>query len=132
MKKNDLKNIRFIGKLEKKQAMFILSKCDVLYKGHPNIELYKYGLSAVKLAEYLYSGKPIIHAVNMINEPVSISSSGVCILPENEIELKKAILELEENKIFYKRCCNNGLKFIEENFMEEKIKEKLKKAMDQI
>ncbi|MCT7587577.1 glycosyltransferase family 4 protein [Aliarcobacter butzleri] len=132
VKKNDLKNIRFIGKLEKKQAMFILSKCDVLYKGHPNIELYKYGLSAVKLAEYLYSGKPIIHAVNMINEPVSISSSGVCILPENEIELKKAILELEENKIFYKRCSNNGLKFIEENFMEEKIKEKLKKAMDQI
>ncbi|MDN5061274.1 glycosyltransferase family 4 protein [Aliarcobacter butzleri] len=132
VKNNDLKNIKFIEKLEKKRAMFILSKCDVLYKGHPNIELYKYGLSAVKLAEYLYSGKPIIHAVNMINEPVSISSSGVCILPENEIELKKAILELEENKIFYKRCCNNGLKFIEENFMEEKIKEKLKKAMDQI
>lgn len=132
VKEQDLENIRFIGKLEKKKAMYILSKCNVLYKGHPNIELYKYGLSAVKLAEYMYSGKPIIHAVNIKNEPVSISSSGICILPENEIELKKAILELEENKLFYEQCLNRGKRFVEENFMEEKIKEKIKKIMENL
>lgn len=132
VRSNNVKNIKFIGKLEKKRAMFVLSKCDVLYKGHPNIELYKYGLSAVKLAEYMYSGKPIIHAVNIKNEPVGISHSGICILPENEGELAKAIIKLEQDKTFYKKCSNNGLKFIEDNFMEEKLKERLKKILDEL
>ena len=129
---NNLTNIMFFGKIKKNQAMFVMSQCNVLYKGHPDIELYKYGLSAVKLAEYMYSGKPIIHAVNIENDPVIISNCGVSISPENENELKVAILNLKENVQYYNNLMNNGKKYVLENFIEEVIEQKLKKAMDEI
>jgi len=129
---NDIKNIKFFGKLEKSKAMYILTQYNVLYKGHPDIKLYKYGLSAVKLNEYMYSNKPIIHAVNLKNDPVAISNSGINILPKNEEELKNAILKLKEDSKLYEKYSNNGRKFVEDNFVEDKIEEKLKNIMDKL
>jgi len=76
---NNLENIKFLGKLKKEKAMFILSKCDILYKGNPDIELYKYGIGSVKLTEYLWFNKPIINATNITNDLVSLSNSGLVI-----------------------------------------------------
>lgn len=132
VKENNLKNIKFVGKLEKNKAMYVLSHCHVLYKGHPDIELYRYGLSSIKLAEYMYSNKPIIHAVNIKNEPVSISSCGICISSENEVELKETILKLKENLEFYQKFVNKGKRYVEENFIEEVIQKKLKNIMDSL
>lgn len=127
-----LENIKFFGKLEKKNAMYALQKCHVLYKGHPDIKLYHYGLSAVKLAEYMYSGKPIIHAVHIKDDPVKLYKAGLCIAPENEEELKKAILELKNNRKFYEECTNKGKQYIEENLTEDKIQKTLKTILAQL
>lgn len=132
VKENKILNIKFFGKLEKYKAMYVLSQCNILYKGHPNIKLYNYGLSAVKLNEYMYSNKPIVHAVNLRNDSVVKSSCGLNILPENEEELKNAILKLKEDDILYDKCSNNGRQYIEENFMEDKIEEKLKMIMNRL
>lgn len=130
--KYHLNNITFKGKLTKDKAMYVVSRCDVLYKGHPNIELYKYGLSAIKLAEYMWSGKPIIHATNIKNDPVLLSNSGLVIESDNENELKNAILKLKKDHILYNELSNNGKDFVKNNFTEIKIQEKLKKIMDNI
>lgn len=130
--KYHLNNITFKGKLTKDKAMYVVSRCDILYKGHPDIELYKYGLSAIKLAEYMSSGKPIIHAVKIKNDPVLLSNSGLVIESDNEDELKKSILKLQNDHILYNKLSNNGKKFVQDNFTEIKIEEKLKKIMDRI
>ncbi|QKE28150.1 glycosyltransferase, family 1 [Arcobacter acticola] len=132
VKEKKILNAKFFGKLEKKQAMYVLSQCNILYKGHPDIKLYNYGLSAVKLNEYMYSNKPIVHAVNLKNDSVVKSSCGLNILPENEEELKNAILKLKEDDILYDKCSNNGRQYVEENFMEDKIEEKLKMIMNRL
>jgi glycosyltransferase involved in cell wall biosynthesis len=132
VKINNLTNVQLIGKLKKEKAMYVLSKCDVLYKGNPNLELYRYGIASVKLAEYMWFDKPIIHATNIENEPISTSNSGLSILPENEIELKNAILKLKEDKELYKSFSKNGKSFVEENLLEDKILVKLKNIMDDL
>ncbi|MCT7590672.1 glycosyltransferase family 4 protein [Aliarcobacter butzleri] len=132
VKEKKILNIKFFGKLEKKQAMYVLSQCNILYKGHPDIELYNYGLSAVKLNEYMYSNKPIVHAVNLKSDSVVKSSCGLNILPEKEEELKNAILKLKEDDNLYNKCSNNGRQYVEENFMEDRIEEKLKMIMNRL
>ena len=129
---NNLTNIAFFGKLKRGQVFYCLDKFHILYKGHPNVELYKYGLSALKMAEYLNSGKPIIHAVNIKNDPVVLSESGLSTPPEDEEALKSAILKLKNDKELYLKLSNNGKEYIKENFSEEKIEQKLKKAIDEV
>jgi len=131
-KQNDIKNVNFMGKLEKNKAMYIISQCSVLYKGNPDIELYNYGIGSVKLVEYLYSNKPIINATNIKNDLVSLSNSGLVIECDNEIKLKEVILKLKEDKNFCDKYSGNGRKYIEENFMEDKIEEKLKMIMNRL
>ncbi len=130
--KNNIKNINFFGKLEKNKTMYLMSQCDVLYKGNPNIEIYKYGIGSVKLVEYLYSNKPIINATNIKNDLVSLSDNGIVVKCDNEEVLKKAILKLKEDSKLYEKYSNKGRKFVEDNFMEDKIQEKLKNIMDNL
>jgi glycosyltransferase involved in cell wall biosynthesis len=130
--KNDIKNIKFFGKLEKSKTMYLVLQCDILYKGNPDIELYKYGIGSVKLVEYLYSNKPIINATNIKNDLVSLSDSGLVINCDNKEELKNAILKLKEDDNLYDKCSNNGRQYVEENFMEDKIQEKLKMIMNRL
>lgn len=132
VKEKKILNVKFLGKLEKKQAMYVLSRCNILYKGHPDIKLYNYGLSAVKLNEYMYSNKPIVHAVNLKIDSVVKSSCGLNILPENEEELKNAILKLKEDDILYDKYSNNGRQYVEENFMEDRISERLEMTMNRL
>lgn len=132
VKEHDIKNIRFLGKLEKSKAMYVVSQCDILYKGNPDIELYQYGIGSVKLVEYLWSNKPVINATNIKNDLVSLSKCGLVIDCDNESELKRAILELKEDSKIYKKYLNRGRQFVEENFVEEKIQEKLKNILIKI
>ncbi|MCG3670030.1 glycosyltransferase family 4 protein [Aliarcobacter butzleri] len=131
-KQNNIKNIKFFGKLKKNKAMYIISECSILYKGNPNIELYKYGIGSVKLVEYLWFNKPIINATNIKNDLVFLSNSGLTIRCDDEYELKNSILKLKEDKEFHDNYCNNGRKFVENNFMEEIIQKKLKNIMDSL
>lgn len=129
---NNINNINFFGKLKKNKAMYIVSQCSILYKGNPNIELYKYGIGSVKLVEYLWFNKPIINATNIKNDLVFLSTSGLTIECDNEIKLKEAILKLKENNRIYEKFSNNGKKFVENNFLESKIQKKLKSIMDSL
>lgn len=132
VEKTDIKHIKFYGKLEKSKAMYLISQCDILYKGNPDIELYKYGIGSIKLVEYLWSNKPIINATNIKNDLVSLSKCGLVIECDDERRLKKSILELKNNKNLYKSFLNNGKKYVEDNFMQDKIQEKLKSIMDRL
>jgi len=131
-KEKEINNIKFFGKLEKSKAMYLVSQCDILYKGNPDTELYKYGIGSVKLVEYLYSNKPIINATNIQNDLVSLSNSGLVIECDNEEELKKAILKLKDDSELYEKYSNNGSKFVDDNFIEERIQAKLKSIMDKL
>ena len=63
MNKYNSNNILFIDGIPKKQIQSILSLSDVCFLSWNKEFLYKYGTSANKLFDYMYSAKPIINAI---------------------------------------------------------------------
>ncbi len=56
------KQIVFIPPIPKKQVQSLLKLFDVCYLGWKNIKIYNYGVSANKLFDYMYSGRPVLQA----------------------------------------------------------------------
>ena len=57
-------NVIFYPAVSKSEIKSVLSAIDVLFLANRFIELYLYGVSPIKLPEYLESKKPIIHVTN--------------------------------------------------------------------
>lgn len=93
-KAGNLKNITFIPSINKKQVQSMLACFDVCYIGWKKENLYRFGISANKIFDYLFSAKPIIHSVEAFNDPVKESGSGISVRPESSEEIHRAILDL--------------------------------------
>mgnify|MGYP002682330215 FL=1 len=75
--KND--KIIFLDSIPKKQIQSLLQLFDVCYIGWRNINIYKYGISANKIFDYMYSGKPILHSYNGENDLIKIAND-LCVI----------------------------------------------------
>jgi len=120
-KQNNLKNVYLLGKKSKSETLQILQYCDVLYNAAPDKNLYKYGLSAIKLPEYMYLGKYIINAVNIKNDLVELANCGSTILPnQNELasEMRK-IFELSKKDLI--DIGKKGKEYVINNLTYEKL-----------
>jgi len=93
---NNLDNVIFLPSVPKRVIPKLLSIMNILYKGSKKCSLYKYGISPVKLMDYMMAGKPIIHAVEAGNDLVLESGCGISIPPEDPIAIADAIRKLIE------------------------------------
>ena len=91
--KKKITNILFIGSIKKKQVQTILSYFDVCYQGVSDADLYRYGSASMKIPEYLFSGKPVIHAYSGKGGLVSKLNAGIEISSDKIDELTDAILQ---------------------------------------
>jgi len=91
-----LKNITFLPPVSKKQVQSILKFADVCYIGWRKKKLYKYGISANKIFDYLYSGKPILHSYSGAGDLISFARAGISVEAENPEAIKKGILKFFE------------------------------------
>ncbi len=91
-----LSNITFIDAVPKAQVQVILKNyVDVCFIGWHDEPLYRFGIGANKLAEYLYSGKPVLHAYSGACDPVLEAQAGISV-PAGDIDsLTKSILKFE-------------------------------------
>ncbi|WP_457641497.1 glycosyltransferase family 4 protein [Persephonella sp.] len=92
--KLELDNITFLPPIPKKQVQEILKFCDVCYIGLRSEPLFKYGVSPNKLYDYMYSGKPILYAINSGNKPVEEARCGISAESENPESIAEGILKL--------------------------------------
>lgn len=115
-KEHNLSNIHLTGKVNKVKAISLMKKCDILYCGNPEIDLYTYGVASIKITEYLWCEKPVIHATNAKKDIVVQANAGLVIKPEDEHELVKAICNLAENHELRCLLSQNGKQFVEENY----------------
>jgi len=123
-----LDNLIFIDAIPKKQVQSMLTLFDVCYLGWRNESLYKYGTSANKIFDYMYSKRPILNSFNGGGDLVKISNSGICVESENLESIISGVLE------FYKmpkeevlRMGGNGRRYVVENFTYQKLSQKLEK-----
>jgi hypothetical protein len=113
----NLKNIELYGRLPKDELFDELSICDTVYKGNPTKDIYKYGISSIKLVEYMILKKPILDASNG-DKLVFNAKSGISMKNEDSEELAKSILKMSEmDKSTLYEMGENGYNYVCENYM---------------
>jgi len=127
-KYGNLKNVLFLNSIPKKQVQSMLSLFDVCYIGLKKENLFKYGVSPNKLFDYMYSGKPIVYAINSgKNNIVDLAECGISVEAENPKSIADGILKLYKIPVEKRvKLGENGKKFVLENFTYEKLAQKYK------
>ncbi|MEO7494682.1 MAG: glycosyltransferase family 4 protein [Massilia sp.] len=78
-----LANVRFIDPILKAQIPALLQHFDVAYIGWRRQSLYRFGIAPNKLMDYMMAARPVLHAVEAGNDPVSDARCGLTIVPED-------------------------------------------------
>lgn len=94
VKDKKLSNIYFIDPIPKIEIQAMLAKFDACYIGWLNDDLYRFGIGANKIPEYLYSGKPILHGFSGKGDPIQEYNAGLTFEAENPQALSDAIINL--------------------------------------
>jgi glycosyltransferase involved in cell wall biosynthesis len=129
---DNLDNILFIDSIPKKQVQSMLKLFDVCYIGLQKENLFKYGVSPNKLFDYMYSGKPILYAIDSgKNNIVKLSNCGISVEAQNPRAIADGILSLYNmNKEDRKKLGQNGKKYVLEHFTYEKLARKYMKLFE--
>lgn len=108
---NDLQNIMFKGRVEKKYIPNILSKSNLNAFTGKHIYLYKYGLSLNKMFEYFASGKPIISNIECGYDMLEKYNCGITVQGGSPGALAEGILKFYNMpKEEYNMHCQNALR----------------------
>lgn len=84
----------FFEPIPKSLVPSFLRKIDAAYLGWLPNPLYRYGISANKMMDYLMAGVPVIHATNAVNDPIADAGAGVSVTPGSVQEIAAAIRKL--------------------------------------
>lgn len=126
-----LDNVTFISRVEKNQVAKILENSDVCLFHLKDTPVFKYGLSSNKLFDYMYSGRPMIFAVNTSYNFAEESQSGIQISPESPKEMANTILELSEMPMSkLTEMGKSGKEFVLENHDYRILAERLIKCLE--
>jgi glycosyltransferase involved in cell wall biosynthesis len=121
IKLEKLKNIDLIDRVSRDELFNLLSTCNILYKGNPVKNIYKYGVSSIKMVEYLLLKKPIIDASYGV-DLVEKSGSGIKVKPEDSDELVKGILKLKNlDGLELIKMGENGYNYVKEYYLYKNI-----------
>lgn len=89
-----LSNVLILDPVPKSSVQSLLALSNVCYIGLTKSPLFRFGVSPNKLFDYLYSGKPIIYAIEAANDIVAEANCGISIKSENAGEIVNAVLNL--------------------------------------
>lgn len=106
---NDLHNVSFKGKVEKKFIPSILKRSDLNIFTGEYTYLYKYGISLNKMFDYFASGKPVVSNLKCSYDLIDRYQCGFTIESSIE-ELVSSILYVKELSVAeYNKLCNNAM-----------------------
>ena len=88
--------ISFEASVPKTDIELVLQEANAFLLLFHSREIYRYGISANKLFDYLAAARPIIIALEAEYNPVMMSGAGVCIPPQNPNALAEAITTLKK------------------------------------
>ena len=117
-KKNNLHNVFFLGRVDKKFIPSLLSNSDLNLLLGKKLDLNQFGLSPNKLFDYFASGKPIISNRRTNYDLVTDNYAGITIDDEDPVALSEGIKTLfnvyKNEKGKYNDYCRASRKASEE------------------
>lgn len=90
-KAKQLNNVSFEDPIPKAQIYEALSDADAFVLSWHKSPLYRWGISANKLFDYLAMARPIIHAVETSYDPVAQARAGISVPAEDAMAIAEAI-----------------------------------------
>lgn len=126
-----LSNVVFIDSIPKVEIQAMLARFDACFIGLTKDPLFRFGVSPNKLFDYLYSGKPIIYAIDSgAYKPVQEEDAGIQIPAEDPVQLAEAVrrlyhLPVEERE----RMGANGHRAAVSQYEYGQLSEKLAKVL---
>lgn len=114
IEKENINNVNFYGRVERKYIPSILSKSKINVIVGKDSPLYKYGFSQNKVFTYLASKRPII-SDQKTHKMLEKHGSGIVVKPEDSRSLAKGILEMYNlSEQEYKDLCDNAYNLVQE------------------
>ena len=111
-----LSNVLFYDPVPREEVMSYLASADVCFLSWHNTPLYRYGVSANKIFEYMLAGKPILQAIDSPGNPVDLAKCGKCVSPMDAEAIANAIIELSSTpKNELTLLGENSLNFVKSN-----------------
>lgn len=95
-KRLNLSNVKFLKKVSKKDVPAALNQTDACILSWQPLELYRFGTSANKSAEYLAAGKPIVQSYSGAGDFVSTNSVGITVPAGDAEALADAMMKISE------------------------------------
>jgi len=83
--------ILFYDRIPKHQLQSLYAKFDALYLSWRESSIYRYGVAANKMFEYMYAGKPIIMSGDVRSNPISTCNGGIVVKSESVEEIRQAV-----------------------------------------
>lgn len=116
-----LNNVLMLSQLPKHQMPIVIAASDVSIVHLKRDKAFEKVIPS-KIFESMSMGKPIIlgvkgEAAKIINQ----SKAGVCIDPENHLEMANAILAIKSDMVGYKKMSYSGMSFVRSNFDRNKL-----------
>src|SRR6266704_847562 len=93
-RRHGLRNILFAPPVPKQAVPGVLEALEVTLFPLRDVPVFRYGLSSNKLFDYLASGRPVIYACALADNPVRASGGGICVRPEAPAAVADALVEL--------------------------------------
>ncbi|MGP5404257.1 glycosyltransferase family 4 protein [Psychrobacter celer] len=126
----DINNVTFIDPVKKLQVQSVIELFDVCYIGWHKKSLYRYGIAANKIPEYMYSATPVIHSFSGQGDFIQQAQSGITVEAENPQAIADAILQLYSlSESERENMGIRGKEFVLENLTYEKLTLKLEEAL---
>jgi glycosyltransferase involved in cell wall biosynthesis len=108
--------IYFLGHISKREIPSTLAHADICFVGFKFNSLYKYGMSANKLWDYMMAAKPIVMSIASCNDPVKDAGCGITVSSGKSKDLAKALDEILELSDAERQVLGNkGRKYVVEN-----------------
>ncbi|MBT8183485.1 MAG: glycosyltransferase, partial [Eudoraea sp.] len=115
-------NIIFLDTVKREYLMSFYTSCDVLYLSWRNVPLYKFGISANKVFEYMYARKPILMSCDIPNNLIEEAECGLITKPEDSEDIRKKIHDLKQLSLSDRtRLGDNGYNCLTRNFTYSKL-----------
>lgn len=89
-----LENLFFLAPVPAVQVQHLLHYADACFIGWQKQSIYKYGVSANKIFEFMKAAKPIIQCIDSVDNPVALSGCGFDTAPQRPELLAETILRL--------------------------------------
>ena len=121
--------VRFAGRLPKQDMPKVLSSSDSLLVHLKKTDLFATVIPS-KIFEAMAMNRPLIMGVQGESAAiVAQSQSGIQIEPDNAQELADAIVKLADDPQLYQKLCNNGRKFVNQNYTRDSLASEMLQTM---